>query len=72
MVCNTCIGATEIADGLVTNEILDIYVLIAGDSMTGNLVVGDASCEGVSIGSTGVKLSDDQDGRLTVLGLGDG
>ena len=41
-------------------------------SVSQNLEVGNASGEGIKIGNAGVFISDDEDGALTFLGMGDG
>jgi len=58
--CTNCIGETEISDVYLVNN--------ANDATTGNLTVGNASGEGVHIGTTGVFITSDQDGALTFTG----
>jgi len=49
--CSNCIGATEIADGLGTSEIADIFVLNTSDSMSGDLTVSGTVSAGTISGT---------------------
>ena len=50
--CTDCVEVGDIGDILTANEITDIYVFTAGDTMTGGLTVGDSSGENLIVGDT--------------------